>query len=269
MSPKIVHMTKEDHVWVPIPGLAHFPQRLCECGAVKAAGGIQAGENTITVSPAANANRIDWSASSTTAALGQLGMSTTTGRLQVFDSATSANVAIPTSIDSMAFVTSTTLGANATTLTVSGFSSANARHRMLMFVGHILTSGSVASIDFQPNANTANSSACVHKNANGTITSAAHAAGQPRLITAAGQDSILNFTGTCSSTPTGGVRRVFEFHGSQGDAAGASRAYFTSMIMYENTATALTSAVLSTSVASGLLTGSVMYVYAIPATAIA
>lgn len=258
---------KNEHAWVPIPGLEHFPQRLCECGAVKATGGIQAGENTITLSPSANANRIDWSASGTTAALGQLGMSTTTGRLQVFDSATSSNVAIPTSIDSTAFVTSTTLGANATTLTVSGFSGENARHRSLIFSGWLLTSASVASIDFQPNANTANTSACTNRNVNGTVTNTDFAAGTPRLLTTAIASSLINIWGTCTSCITG-TRRVFTFNCGHG-GTGTGRANFQSTLVYENTATALTSCVFSSSVASGLLTGSAIYVYSLPIAAIA
>jgi hypothetical protein len=267
MSTRLVHESKEDHVWVPIPGFERFPQRLCECGAIKAAGGILAGENTITLSPAANANRIDWSATGTTAALGQLGMSITTGRVQVFDPATSANVAIPTSIDGMAFVTSTTLGANATTLTVSGFSGENARHRVLEFSGWLLTSASVASIDFQPNANVANTGACTNRNVNGTITNTDFAAGTPRLLTTAVASSLIQVWGMCQNAVTG-LRRVFTFNCGSGQAASVGRANFQSTLVYENTATALTSAVFSSSVASGLLTGSVIRVHSVQPSAI-
>jgi hypothetical protein len=260
MSAKIIHERKEDHVWVPIPGLEHFPQRFCECGAVKATGGIQAGENTITLSPAANANRIDWSATGTTAALGQLGMSVTTGRPQVFDPATSANVAIPTSIDGAAFVTSTTLGAAATTLTVSGFSGENARHLILIFSGRLTTSASAASIDFQPNANVASTAACTERNVNGVQTLTDFAAGIPRLITTVASGAIVEIWGICHSCVTG-TRRVFTFNCGAGSLASVGRANFRSTVVYENTATALTSAVISSSVASGLLTGSVLRVH--------
>ncbi len=257
---KLLHERKEDHVWVPIPGLEHFPQRLCECGAVKATGGIQAGENTITLSPAANANRIDWSATGTTAALGQLGMSVTTGRPQVFDPATSANVAIPTSIDGAAFVTSTTLGANATTLTVSGFSGENARHQFLIFSGTLLTSASVASIDFQPNANVANTAACTERNVSGTQTLTDFAVGIPRLITTIAASAHMSIWGMCQSCVTG-TRRIFVFTCGYGGAATVIRGIFRSTLVYENTATALTSAVFSSSVASGLLAGSIIRVH--------
>jgi hypothetical protein len=80
----VIH-EKSDHVWVPIPGLEHFPQRLCECGAVKATGGVQAGDNTVTISPSADANRIDFSASSAaTTAAGQIGMDVDSGYPKVF-----------------------------------------------------------------------------------------------------------------------------------------------------------------------------------------
>lgn len=76
-------MIDHKHEWVPVPGLESFPQRLCRCGAVKAAA-VQAGENTLTLSPAGGTDLLRWSATAAPNTVGDLGMNVTTGRPSAF-----------------------------------------------------------------------------------------------------------------------------------------------------------------------------------------
>jgi len=86
-------MTKtHKHKWVPIPGLRRFPQRLCRCGMIKS-NGVQAGQNTIILSPPGVGDVARWSATQNAVASGDIGMNTVSGRIQQFRSGLSQSVA--------------------------------------------------------------------------------------------------------------------------------------------------------------------------------
>lgn len=67
------------HKWVPIPGLKAFPQRLCRCGAILSSS-VQAGRNSITLSPVGGGDVIQWTTTQGAVVKGDIGMRLLTGR---------------------------------------------------------------------------------------------------------------------------------------------------------------------------------------------
>lgn len=115
-------MEPHNHKWVPIPGLEHFPQRLCQCGAIKAAESM-IGKNTITLSPGGS-DVVRWSASQAPTAAGDIGMDVTTGRMRQFVGGAPQNVASVADIALQTAIFTTTITTGSFSTGALGFTPA-------------------------------------------------------------------------------------------------------------------------------------------------
>jgi hypothetical protein len=128
MPDKIVHETKEQHVWEPIRGMEQYPQRICVCGAFWAPGGMQSGANTISFTSSGGSDYFQITGTAPTLAPNQFGIASSTGRRLGFCLGT-AGAAVMTKgmrgIEEPSTYKTATWGANAAATSIHNIGTAN------------------------------------------------------------------------------------------------------------------------------------------------